>query len=225
VRINSREYGCSSYSNGGHAACGNNFKLHAADAEALLLKQIETSVLSPEAVEAALTAYRLELKRLRREQAGRGNEREASNTASARKDRELEQLRQMIRAGSIDGATLQPVIEAAERERERLVQQWDAREDSAVTTVVRLAPQAAEQYRDVVRQLGSGRELLTDAEFTEARSLVFELMGGRVMVRPERDDSATLVGRPGPALILKAYKSAHYKVVAGAGFEPATFGL
>ena len=194
------------------------------DAEQLLLQQIESELLSPEAVEAAIVAYKDEAKQLRRQRRTE-QPRGAVTAAVARKQKEIEQLRQMVRAGTIDATTLQPAIDAAERERERLVAQGQARDDSNVAAIVRMLPEAAGEYRGMVRQLRDARELLTDVEYAETRACVFEMLGGRVVVRPRADGSAVLTLNLDSSLIFKSYKSTRYNLVAGAGFEPATFGL
>ena len=67
----------------------------------------------------------------------------------------------MVRAGTIDAATLQPAIDAAERERERLAAHGEARNDGNVAAIVCMLPAAAGEYRAMVRQLRDARELLT----------------------------------------------------------------
>ena len=84
-------------------------------------------------------------------------------------------------------------------------------------------PDAARAYRDVVQQLGNARELLKDellrdAEFTEARALVFEFLGGRVPVKTRADGSAVLTLRLDPSPILYACESKAYNLVAGGMF-------
>ncbi len=146
VRINQRDYRCATYTNGGKAACGHALKLNAAEAERLLIEQIETELLSPQVVEAAVAAYKDEAKRQRRERPARHPE-GAVAAAVAKKDAEIEQLRQMIRAGTMTATVLQPAIEGAERERERLLAQVEVRQDADVAKVARMLPNAVGAYR------------------------------------------------------------------------------
>jgi site-specific DNA recombinase len=224
VRINRRDYRCATYTNGGKHACGNALKLNAPVAEQLLLDQIETELLSPEAVEAAVAAYNDEAKRQRRERPAKQPQ-GAIAAAVAKKDAEIEQLKQMIRAGTMSATVLQPAIEGAERERERLLAQVEVRQDADVAKVARMLPNAVGAYRGMVRQLRDARELLTDGEYLETRALVFEMLGGRVPVKAQNDGSASLTMNMTLEPILKACGSMSYNLVAGAGFEPATFGL
>jgi hypothetical protein len=217
VRINQRDYRCATFTNGGKSACGNGFKLNAAAAERLLLEQIESELLSPAAVDAAVMAYHDEAKKARREQ-GEEKPRGVVTVAVARKVNEIEQLKQLVRAGTIDATTLQPAIDAAERERERLITQADGRVDANIAAVTRMLPEAAGAYRAMVRQLGNAREVLTDAEYTETRALVFELLGGRVPVKPRADGSAALALTLNLEPIIKACGSTSYNLVAGACF-------
>jgi hypothetical protein len=115
--------------------------------------------------------------------------------------------------------------DAAERERDRLAAQGEARDDSNVAAIVRMLPEAAGEYRAMVRQMRDARDVLTDAEYVETRACVFEMLGGRVVARPRDDGSAVLALNLDRSVVIKAYKSTRYKLVAGAGFEPATFGL
>ncbi len=77
----------------------------------------------------------------------------------------------MIKAGTMTAALLQPAIDAAERERERLSALVDVPQDADVAKVVRMLPDAVGEYRGLVHRLGEARELLTDAEYTETRPL------------------------------------------------------
>lgn len=97
VRINQRDYRCATYTNGGKHACGNALKLNAAAAKQLLFDQIETELLSPEAVDAAVVAYKDEAKKQRRERQAPQQPKGAVAAAVAKKDAEIEQLKQMIR--------------------------------------------------------------------------------------------------------------------------------
>lgn len=120
-------------------------------------------------------------------------------------------------------SVLQPAIDAAERERERLMSQVDVRQDADVAKVARLLPGAVDAYRGLVHQLrGDARELLTDGEYAETRALVFEMLGNRVPVKARSDGSASLTMNMTLEPIIRAcgsMKSMSYKLVAGARFS------
>src|SRR5882672_3844505 len=138
--------------------CEQVAKREGAEAERLLIEQIETELLSPEAVAAAVAAYKDEAKKQRREHPAKQPE-GAVAAAVAKKDAEIEQLRQMIRAGTMTATVLQPAIEGAEREWERILAQVDVRQDADVAKVARLLPNAVGAYRGLVQQLRDAREL------------------------------------------------------------------
>jgi hypothetical protein len=95
----------------------------------------------------------------------------------------------------MSSATLAPAIEAAEKERARLMDQVGQRAAGDDVRVVRMLPEAAGAYRGVVRRLSDARTMLTDAEYIEARGLLFELLGGAVPVHARPDGSASLTLR------------------------------
>jgi site-specific DNA recombinase len=224
VRVDRNTYRCATYTNGGRAACGSDCKLNAADAERVLLDYIETDLLSPQAIELAVAEYRDEAKKQRRNRPATKPPAEVEQSV-ARIDRDIEQLKQMIRAGTMTAATLHPAIDAAETERARLLSQAEKTIDLDVAKVARLLPNAVGEYRTKVARLRDGRGTLSDAEYIETRGLVFDLLGGSVPVEPRAGGSAALHLEIDVAPIARAYGSMTYKLVAGAGFEPATFGL
>ena len=70
-----------------------------------MLEQIETDLLSPEAITAAVAAYKDEAKRQRKER--QKPQPKASVTAAVlKKDAEIEQLKHMIRAGTMTASVL-----------------------------------------------------------------------------------------------------------------------
>jgi hypothetical protein len=224
VRINQRDYRCATYTNGGRAACGSDYKLNAAEAERLLLDYIQNGLLSPEIVELAVAGYRAEAKKMRRARPTTKPPTEVALSV-ARIDHEIEQLKQMIRAGTMTAATLRPAIDAAETERARLLTQAEKTVDLDVEKIARLLPNAVGDYRTKVGRLSDARGTLSDAEYVETRGLVFDLLGGSVPVKPHADGSASLKLEIDVDPIARAYGSMSYKLVAGVGFEPTTFGL
>ena len=67
--------------------------------------------------------------------------------------------------------------------------------------------------------------MLPPGDFIEARALVHDLLGGLVPVKTRRDGRTVLAIAIDPASLFRATGSIADNVVAGAGFEPATFGL
>jgi hypothetical protein len=69
-----------------------------------------------------------------------------------------------------------------------------------------------------VHQLRDAREPLTDAEYSETRALVFEMLGGRVPVKARNDGGTSLTMNMTLEPILKACGSMSYNLVAGVEF-------
>jgi hypothetical protein len=91
---------------------GSDFKLNAVDAERVLLDYLRNDLLSPEIVELAVAEYRAKAKKLRRARPRAKPPTEVAQSV-ARIDHEIEQLKQMICAGTMTAATLRPAIDAA----------------------------------------------------------------------------------------------------------------
>ena len=49
-RVNTREYGCASHVDGGHAACTNGIRVRGELAESKLLEELQREILSPEGI-------------------------------------------------------------------------------------------------------------------------------------------------------------------------------
>ncbi len=183
----------------------------------MLLDYIETDLLSSEAIELAVAEYRDEAKKLRRKRQTPKPPAEIA-VSVARIDREIEQLKQMIRAGTMTAATLRPAIDAAETERARLLAQTEKTVDLDIEKIARLLPNAVGEYRTKVARLRDGRGTLSDAEYIETRRLIFDLLDGSVPVEPRTGGTAALHLEIDVAPIAKAYGSMTYKLVAGGGF-------
>ena len=116
-------------------------------------------------------------------------------------------------------ATFAPAIEAAERERSRLLAQSEQRHEQDVAKVERLVPDAVERYREAAGQLRDAHRLLQPANFIEARGLVHDLLGGPVPVKTRRDGRTVLALAFDPAPLFRATGPIADNVVAGACFS------
>ena len=83
-----------------------------------------------------------------------------------------------------------------------------------------MLPRAAEAYR---RQIEQGLDGDPRAAL-KARVILRDLFGGKIRLVPESDGSLWAEYALRPSVLLKAAGRGE-QVVAGAGFEPATFGL
>jgi hypothetical protein len=79
-----------------------------------------------------------------------------------------------------------------------------------------MMPVHADSNRAMIARLREAREELSDADFREARSLVFEFLRGSVPVIPQANGDALLKLSLDSAPIFLACKSNSYRLVAGA---------
>jgi site-specific DNA recombinase len=217
IVVNSRDYGCNTHKQGGPAACSNAVRLTRKGIEAELLRVVRDELLSPEAVQLAVDTVRAELK-----QQKASTPKAPTSAALAAKDREIEQLRAMLKSGTLSPVVAQAAIAAAESERGTMTAAQQGKSDKSAAKVIEMLPRVADQFRLMVDQL-PGIDMLP-AERIEARALIAEMIGGKPKVMPKGDRVFLQLGadiRP----LLRAAGANVANVVAGAGFEPATFGL
>ena len=88
----------------------------------------------------------------------------------------------MLKAGKLMPAVAQAALDTVERRRTE-VSGASRREHKAIADVVCLLPQAARVYRDATRNLNA--TLIEPEDRAEARALIGDLVGGRVVIRQE----------------------------------------
>ncbi len=182
ISVDRYSYGCSSHKNGGFGACTNNLRVRRETAERLLLEEIKVELLSDDAVAQAQKAMQDELRRL---QSAKRPPKEAPAVASgkvAKLDAQIDQLRALMQTGTLSPAAGQAALDVLERDRAELIDTARRREAKANGNVVRMLPQTAEIYRAAVRDLQGA--LTEPNERLQARALIFELLGGKVPLRP-----------------------------------------
>ena len=194
IAVDKRSYGCSSHKNGGFGACTNNLRVLRETAERLLLEEIKSELLSDEAVARAQKAMQDELRRL---QSTKRPAREAPAIATgkvARLDAEIAQLRDLMQAGTLSPAAGKAALDILERDRAELIDTARRGEAKAGGNVVRMLPQTAEIYRAAVRDLQG--TLKEPSDRLQARALIFELLGGKVPLRPAESASHLIARVP-----------------------------
>jgi hypothetical protein len=132
---------------------------------------------------------------------------------------EVANLTDAIASGALrTSKALAERLSKAEVELDRLLIHKAARK----VNVVRLPMQLADRYRHMVSSLES--ELSRDVH--KARTILRQLVGNEISVVPH-ESGKHLVARLGLVTesLLQAAGGSEIFVVAGAGFEPATFGL
>ena len=206
VMADRRSYACSGYVNG--RVCSNNIRCKRSVLEDKLTAKIRSDLLQP----ATIEELRQRIARaLRKPNPARGRRQQL--------EREVANIVEAIGKGLLSPA-LSARLQAAERELEGLQdvdRVVDARE-----VMARIAP-AVEAYRRRVDELPETVKRAPDV----ARKVIADGVGS-IVVEPRQDASGKgfWVAKMGLELQpLLAAGDLPIDVVAGAGFEPATFGL
>lgn len=199
VVVDAYNYGCSAAKDRG--TCRGGIRVNRKDAEAALLRTLQGELLS----EAAFQQFQRAATAALRE-AGPDTGTLARQLADAQRTRG--NILAAIRAGILTPST-KAELEAAEAdvdEAERAIAEARAWQPSS------FLPRARETWDRLVRDLGAvGRGT------PQARDAVIELIGDQVPV--SRKENGDLVAE------IAASSGSQIALVAGAGFEPATFGL
>lgn len=209
-------YGCSKHVNAGPAVCGNTARFRRTDAERELLAGLRERLLAPDAIEAVRKRV-LKLVRDRAKPRAEG---------SPNRIRELEaevaNLTDAIASGAFRSSpAIAERLSAAEAALARLRAEG---KPPAEKKVAKLLPRVVDEHRAFVDDLAAR---LAEVDVHRARAALRRFYGElRAMpdgedVRLEAEDGAVELA------VLKAVGAARVggNVVAGAGFEPATFGL
>jgi site-specific DNA recombinase len=209
--------GCSASRN--RATCDNRRTIRVSEIQARILSVLETYLMAPDVVAAAVEAYRAERDRLSKDLARKNRDAARDLTIV---DRKMQAVIEMVEAGGDVKSLTARLNELATQRRE-----LEKRVPKTGADVIALHPKAAEMYADTVRQIHTALASRENSN-REAMELVRELVE-RIDVTPHIDrkkptqlqllgNLAALLGEPSenPTATL---------VVAGAGFEPTTFRL
>ncbi len=189
-------YGCARAKDKGPAVCSSRLRVPRKKIEDAVLARIRNDLLSP----AAFREFEREARKLLAS--------EGPNTKALERDlRRAEQTRDnvmaAIRAGVITESTKAELIQAEQAVAEILA---DIEAIEAYQPA-QMLPRAKEIWRRCVDELSEVRSI------PEARQAIHDLVGGSIVIREDQ---------PG---VLIAETKVKREMVAGAGFEPATFGL
>jgi hypothetical protein len=100
----------------------------------------------------------------------------------ARKQAEVEQLRSLMKAGTLSQAVAQAAIEKAEEEIRAIERLQPAREERDASRVIRMLPKAAELLRQRIR--GENLGLRDPRSIVQGRDTLYAMFGGKVQLRP-----------------------------------------
>jgi len=177
--VNGREYGCNSYRGGGLSACTNALRLPIALAERKLLGEVVADILSPQGI----ALLERKVREYSRAQAlGPKPAPQPQAPLIAKKMAEMDQLRALMKAGTLSQAVAQAALATAEQELSALDRAEPAKAERDMGRVVRMLPRAADLLRE---RVGAGNLGLRDPRsIVPARNVLFMLFGGKVPVRP-----------------------------------------
>lgn len=201
VVVDRYRYGCAIHKDRGPAACGNGVKVAREVVEIRLLEAVKQDLAS----EDAYRAFEAEVHRLLNE--SRPDPAEARRTLQ-QAEKERDNIMTAIRSGIITPSTKQ-ALETAEAAMTEARRRLDA-----MTTghAVQIIPRLREIWRQQVAKL----EQIEDVP--AAREALKSLLGEEIRLVPE---DGILVAE----MQTGAFGACQINLVAGAGFEPTTFGL
>ncbi len=215
--VNGREYGCASHRDGGNAACTNGIRVRIEVAERKLLTELAEEMLSPEAIALLERKVREHV----REQDRVPKPVPKPQAAQVSKKRaEIEQLRTLMKAGTLSEAVAHAAIEKAEEELTALERVQPAREEKQTARILRMLPRAAEVLRG---RIAAGNLGFRDPRsIIQGRNVLFGMFGGKVPLRPGKmqpGERPYLVARVGidRRVLLEAAASAAGCVESGSG--------
>ena len=232
VTDNGRAYVCSSRTNGGKALCENSIRVRRDIAETSVLGNIQEQLLSPAAARYVVESVRKALNEYQRSVTRDQKSAENLKRSLRSVDQKIERVVDAIETSGISSA-LRSRLARLEAERESLSAALDdAKElDRDLVSVLDVFPGVIRRWREVIEGMAdlSRTPHARADDVQEARRQLQGLLG-RIELHPRDGElwAHPAVNAKGlvndEALGGDIYKS-QSKVVAGAGFEPATFGL
>jgi site-specific DNA recombinase len=228
VVLNAERIGCANARNKG--TCDNRQTIRRDALEATVLEGLQSRLMDPALCDEFCKEYTRHTNRLR----GEGNARhKADRAALAKIDRELDRLVQALMDGVPASRVKDKMTDLENRKAET-----EARIKEASDNPVLLHPNMAHYYRDQIARL---REALADEHAHAGAADIIRKLIDKVVLTPATDEEgrksltidlhghlagilslATKAKRP---LGESGLEVRYTKLVAGAGFEPATFRL
>ena len=205
VAVNANKYGCSNNKDRGDAVCQNRDKVSRAILDARLLSIIRDDLLSPTAIAEMQSAVK---KLTAQEKQSANSQAESAKKRLSEIDREIKNTTDaLVKIGVSDSLIDRLKILEDEKKRVSTVQAGDFSQKVIEATEV------LRRYKSIVMDLQNA--LAQDV--AHARKLLVELLG-RITIVKEGDGIYAEFESDGS-------QGVYMGVVAGAGFEPTTFGL
>jgi site-specific DNA recombinase len=207
-------YACSSRLNGGETACASDVRIKRTVVESGLLRGIKSDLLTPEIIADIGREARQSL-------------REAARATPPSDPRRLasveEEIRNLVDAIASGALSASPAMaeRLAQVEAELAALKVAARPVKPAE-IERLVGLVVDRYRVIVEAL---ERSLPEADIEQARAQLRALFGSIKVVADEQEIRFEADLRATQLALLRAAGGSANNVVAGAGFEPATFGL
>ena len=223
IMLDRHRYGCARHKDRGPAACTNNLKVDRKYLERTLLDIMKRRLLTPEAIKCFNDRVTDEAKRQLTETL---DEHQKGEQKLSQVNIQIERLINSIKAG-IDPSIVREELNRLQAEREILVQER-AQSQYAAPQVADIIEMAIQRHEQVIQHL----ETLLAERVPEARELLKQLFGGNIQLLPKENGllETKIAGHLAGYLSLltstpNLLTDSEINVVAGAGLEPATFGL
>ena len=210
--VDALRYGCSHARDRGEAVCSGVHVKRTATDEALV-DLVREELLGEDAMRDIQAFVREALRDARKDSQGRN---QAAHRRLSELGREIGNLTDALAACGTSDALTERLV-AAEREKRAL--EAELRNAGDVEDVPQMIPRLFDRYRELVTDLPA----ILRRDPMKIRGMLAGLLG-TIRIVPEQDGIYAEVGCY-EQIIKMAENSATLKVVAGAGFEPATFGL
>ncbi len=223
VIVDRYRYGCAKHKDRGAAACSNGLKVDRSLVERTVLHTLKKRLLTPEALEHFRLSLSPEASRQLDDACG-----DVKRVGKRLDDvkRQIGRLIDSIKAG-IDPIILRDELNRLQLERD-VLEREHAQSQGSAPVVSDVIAAAIARYDHLIANL----ENLLMARVPEARELLKSLFGGSIELLPKEDGTleAKMAGMAAGLFSLFALTpdfltESQINVVAGAGFEPATFGL
>ncbi|MDA1099221.1 MAG: recombinase family protein [Proteobacteria bacterium] len=225
VIVDNYRYGCAKHRDRGPDVCSNGLKVPRKLVEERLLEGIKRDLFTDEGI----ALFKKEVARLLAERArsqGRDNDKAKRRLAAV--ENEIENIMVAIKQGILT-TTTKAELQKAEAEKASLEKAMNAN-TSSLDNIPTLLPRATDRFRALIDNL----EGVTQAQVARARTNIKALVGGEISLIPMeggyleaelRGNYAGLIRLANQSPGGKAGGGSKLSVVAGAGFEPATFRL
>ena len=228
IMHNARAYGCSSYTNGGKHLCSNKIRVNRKVAETAILENIKNRMLSDDVIEYVTKQFKAALRDLET----KPDDSEHLTSDLRVINAKLGKLADAIEAVGIS-ATLADRLRSLETEKTKTEQAIASAKESPSSEISFLPdvlPALTERWRELVVGIEdiSSNPVAGAIDIEVARSNLHALLGP--MTLKPRDGVLWAHPAPNAKNLVNTRLSGRLsinsqKMVAGAGFEPATFGL